>query len=133
MHRLITIVTLAALAIGCSSNSRELGRRNDANLQTQRDLAQSGFQMEMLDTPVKFDMAREMPQNRVVQRVIGGDIHYVYVDISLCGCMYTGGQAAYERYRSYVQSRSIQQSNQRAEQLYSESTRVPSRYIGRED
>jgi len=131
MTRLLIVLTLTALLTACSSNSRSKREKgNEQAIGTQQILAESGFVESMLDTPEKFAKARELPQRQVVAQGAGNTSRYVYVDVALCGCMYTGDASAYERYQRRVAQQAMRSNNFQVEQLQSGNRNVI-RPIGR--
>ena len=131
MSRLLIILTLMALLTACSSNSRSKREKgNEQAIGTQQILAESGFVQSMLDTPEKFADARELPQRQVIAQGTGNTGRYVYVDTSLCGCMYSGDASAYERYQRRIEQQTTRSNNYQVEQIQSGNRNVI-RPIGR--
>ncbi len=131
MIRLFIILTLSSLLTACNSNSRsERKKGNEQAIGTQQILAESGFVESMLDTPEKVADARELPQRQVIGQGVGNTGRYVYVDVALCGCMYTGDSSAYERYQRRIGQRATRENNYQVQQLQSGNQKVI-RPIGR--
>ena len=70
-------------------------------------LAAAGFTVQPANTPERIASLRSLPSNKVVQRVRGSTVRYVYADPLACGCLYVGDQAAYGRYRQEVFQRRL--------------------------
>ena len=133
MTRFLIVLTLVALLAACNSNARsERGKRNEQAIGTQQMLAESGFAESMLDTPKKVAEARNLPQRQVIRQGTGNTGRYVYVDVALCGCMYSGNASAYERYMRRIGQQTTRANNYQAQQLHSGNRRII-RPIGRYD
>jgi hypothetical protein len=67
-------------------------------LQQENDLAAAGFTVRIADSAERQAMLNRLPANQFVQRVYGNDIHYVYADPVVCGCLYLGTQQDFAQY-----------------------------------
>jgi len=65
-------------------------------------LSAAGFAVRPANTPERIASLHNLPPNKVVQRVRGGTVRYVYADPLVCGCLYVGDQDAFGRYRQEV-------------------------------
>ena len=131
MTRLLIVLTVTALLAACSSNSRSKREKgNEQAIGTQQLLAESGFVEEMLDTAEKVADARELPQRKVIAQGTANTGRYVYIDVALCGCMYTGDTSAYERYQRRIGQQAIRSNNYQVQQIQSGNRNVI-RPIGR--
>jgi hypothetical protein len=72
-------------------------------LQQENDLAAAGFTVRIADTAERQAMLNRLPPNRFVQRMHGNDVHYVYADPTVCGCLYIGTQQDFAQYVSNQQ------------------------------
>ncbi len=70
-------------------------------------LSAAGFTVLPANTPERVASLRDLSANRVVQRIRGGTVRYVYADPLVCGCLYVGDQAAYNRYRQEAFQRQL--------------------------
>lgn len=70
-------------------------------------LTAAGFTALPASTPERIASLRGLPANRVVRRLRGGAVRYVYADPLVCGCLYVGDQAAFGRYRQEVMQRRL--------------------------
>ena len=70
-------------------------------------LTAAGFTARPANTPERVASLRNLPANKVVQRIRGGTVAYVYADPLVCGCLYVGDQAAYGRYQQQVFQRKL--------------------------
>jgi hypothetical protein len=61
-------------------------------LQQENALSAAGFSVRIADSAERQAMLNRLPPNMFVQRVNGNDIHYVYADPVVCGCLYIGTQ-----------------------------------------
>jgi hypothetical protein len=62
-------------------------------------LSAAGFAVPPANTPGRVTSLRTLPPNKVVQRIRGGTVRYVYADPLVCACLYVGDQAAFGRYQ----------------------------------
>ena len=72
-------------------------------LQQENALSAAGFTVRIADTAERQAMLSRLPPNQFVQRVSGNDIHYVYADPVVCGCIYIGTQQDFAQYVSNKQ------------------------------
>ena len=79
------------------------GCQSSAVLQQENDLSAAGFSVRIADTAERQAMLNRLPANQFVQRVNGNDIHYVYADPLVCGCIYIGTQQDFAQYVSNQQ------------------------------
>ena len=133
MKRILIYLTLTTLLVACSSNKRsKRSKQNDQTIGTQQILAESGFVESMLDTADKVADARDLPQRQVIRQGAGNTGRYIYVDVALCGCVYTGNTSAYERYQQRMGERAVRANNYQVRQLQYGNQKVI-RPIGRFD
>ena len=77
-------------------------------------LAAAGFEMLPADTPKKQAMLNSLPPLQLQYRVKNGNPLYFYADSYNCKCVYTGDQAAYDRYAKLAPEASIAEEEQQA-------------------
>ena len=77
-------------------------------------LAAAGFKMLPADTPEKEEMLNSLPALKLQYRVKDGNPLYFYADPYNCKCVYTGDQAAYDRYEKLAQEAAIAEEEQQA-------------------
>jgi hypothetical protein len=77
-------------------------------------LAAAGFKMLPADTPEKEKMLNSLPPLKLQYRVKYGNPLYFYADPYNCKCVYTGDQAAYDRYARLAQESAIAEEEQQA-------------------
>ncbi|MDA2918777.1 hypothetical protein MYX76_04675 [Desulfobacterota bacterium AH_259_B03_O07] len=106
---LITITGLAVLTfLGCAAM-----RRSEAE-QTDRLLAAAGFKILPADTPQKLEMIESLPPLKLQYRVKDGTPLYFFADPYDCKCIYTGDQAAYDRFQRLAEQARIAEEEQQA-------------------
>ncbi|CAI9122077.1 hypothetical protein [Brytella acorum] len=89
------LATVIALT-GCETPSDRIIHKED-------HLQAAGFAFRPADTPTLQNMLNTLPDHRFLRRVKDGKTFYVYSDPTICGCLYVGDGAAYDRYQAYVQ------------------------------
>jgi hypothetical protein len=77
--------------------------QSSAILQQDNDLSAAGFTVRIADTAERQAMMNRLPPNQFVQRASGNDVHYVYADPTVCGCIYIGTQQDFAQYVSNKQ------------------------------
>ena len=86
------LLFLAAALGGCQALEREQAA------QTERVLAQAGFQVIHAESEAGRAELAALPPHRVVERSEAGKTVYAYADAELCGCLYVGGAEAYRKF-----------------------------------
>jgi hypothetical protein len=99
---------------GCASQQQVVEQKED-------QLAAAGFIARPANTPERRDMLKRLPPHQFAQRVRGDAISYVYADPLVCGCLYVGSQAAYDRYKLYIQQKRLADEQQLTAQAYSDA------------
>ncbi len=80
-------------------------------------LAAAGFTVRPANTPERIASLHSLPPNKVVQRIRGGTVRYVYADPLVCGCLYVGDENAYGRYRQEVFQRRLANEQEMTAQM----------------
>ena len=100
-----TIVQLALVAsailfvvAACANSAAEAPTKDDL-------LAQAGFVRRDVNTQERLAAMKVLPPHQFVVRNSNGSVKYMYADPNVCGCIYVGGQADYDRYRQIMVSR----------------------------
>ena len=70
-------------------------------------LAAAGFVQRPANTPERMAAMARLPPHRLLRKVSGDQVIWLYADPTICNCLYVGGQAAYGRYRQNVFERQI--------------------------
>jgi hypothetical protein len=106
---LLTIIGMMTLMhLSCA------GIRTSEAQQVDSLLAAAGFKMLPADTPEKEEMLNSLPPLNLQYRVKDGNPLYFYADPYNCKCVYTGDQAAYDRYEKLAQEAAIAEEEQQA-------------------
>jgi hypothetical protein len=116
MQKKMTRFLTAALGIaattlviaGCATIQRSNAVDNE------KLLAAAGFHMELADSPEKRARIEAMPQRELVVRTREGKLYWTYADVAFCNCMYTGDEAAYQRYQNLSVTKQIAETQERA-------------------
>ena len=87
----LLVLSLGSLA-ACETQQQAVAHHED-------NLAAAGFVSRPANTPERIAMLKRLPPHRFVRRVKGDNVHYVYADPLVCGCLYIGSQQAYGRYK----------------------------------
>ena len=70
-------------------------------------LSAAGFAVLPANTPERAASLRNLPPNKVVQRIRGGSVRYVYADPLVCACLYVGDPVAFGSYQQVVLQRRL--------------------------
>jgi len=91
--------------------------------QSKRDLlSESGFKILSLNTPAKVAAFKKLPPQRLSHTTFKGKSVWVYPDRNICGCLYIGGQTAYN---TYIKSATQQMIDTRVNQMYDNNASDP--------
>lgn len=72
---------------------------------TDMKLTDAGFVVRVADTPARIARLKTVPAHKFIRRVKAGHAYYMYVDPTLCKCVYLGNQDAMNNYRAMVTKR----------------------------
>jgi hypothetical protein len=111
---LTLLVLAAALVAGCQTRPQAVVRHED-------NLAAAGFVVRPANTPERQAMLARLPPHIFVQRVNGDQIHYVYADPLVCGCLYVGSQQAYNQYKRDQQQKQLADEQQMNADTYNDA------------
>jgi hypothetical protein len=81
---------------------------------TEELLAAAGFQIVAADTPDEMNMLNSLTPNKVQFSVRDNKPLYWYADPYNCKCVWTGDQAAYDRYEKLVYESNLVDEEQEA-------------------
>jgi hypothetical protein len=112
-------VTLASVLLAVAALS---ACRSQQQIVTQREdnLAAAGFIVRPANTPERQVMLHRLPPHQFVQRINGNNVHYVYADPLVCGCLYVGTQQAYNQYKLHQQQQHLADEQQMTASMYSD-------------
>ena len=65
-------------------------------------------------------MLARLPKKKLLQRVNGDVVHYVYADPKGCNCIYVGDQQAYQSYQQQRQQQGLVDAAQNVADDYSD-------------
>jgi hypothetical protein len=65
-------------------------------------LAAAGFTYRPATTPQTAAALKALPPHRFIPQTRNGQTVWVYADPAICGCLYAGDDAAYQRYKQEV-------------------------------
>lgn len=99
---------LTAAIAGCAAIQGEEAKS------TEEMLAAAGFIIVSADTPEKLNMLNTLAPNKIQFSVRDNKPLYIYADPYNCKCMWTGDQAAYNRYERMVYESNLVNEEQEA-------------------
>jgi hypothetical protein len=111
---ILASLLMAATLSACETQQAALAQREDR-------LAAAGFIVKPANTPERQAMLARLPADRFLMRAHGDDIHYVFADPTVCGCLYVGTQQAYGRYRANELAQHLADEEQLTAQTYSDA------------
>jgi hypothetical protein len=97
-QRMLAVTGVAVLLAACAGSQGEPPTKDNL-------LAQAGFVRRAADTPERLAALRALPPHQFVMRNSNGSVKYLYADPTACGCIYVGGQQAYNQYRQMMTAR----------------------------
>jgi len=83
----------------------------------EQTLAAMGFQAHYAGTPKVFAAIKKLPQHTLGFEEFQNRYRYVYADIEVCGCVYIGDRAAYQRYQAMLMQEGISDLQSEAEMM----------------
>jgi hypothetical protein len=102
MTRQLVLAVIAAVSVtGCAALQAQDARA------TEQLLVQAGFQAKAADTPEKTAQLQRLTPGKIIRREQDGQASYIYVDPSVCKCVYAGTEQQYQEYRKLVRQRVI--------------------------
>jgi hypothetical protein len=79
-----------------------------SQVQNKEDMmAAAGFTIVPANTPQRQASLKTLPPHKFVQQVRNNQVIFTYADPTICGCLYVGNQAAYQRYRQDVFAKNL--------------------------
>jgi hypothetical protein len=93
--------------IGLTVTLLALGACSAPVVQKEDMLAAAGFSFRPANTPRAAVALKALPAHRFVRRVRNGQTVWIYADPTICGCLYAGNDAAYQRFRQEVFQKQI--------------------------
>jgi hypothetical protein len=108
---------LALLGLGVALLACDYKPESKANL-----LSDAGFRQLPLQTPKQVASFRSLPPHRLSKTTFKGKSVWVYPDRNVCGCLYIGGQSAYD---AYIKKATQQMIDTRVNQMYDNNDSQP--------
>jgi hypothetical protein len=94
-------IALVALLAGCGlTQSPVVANKEDM-------LADSGFTPRRADTAERVAVLRKLPAYTLVHQQRNGVTVWAFADPTICGCVYVGGQKAYDAYKAKLAARQL--------------------------
>lgn len=98
---------LSAIAIsGLLTGGCTLMQESEA-MKMERSLTAAGFQMKQAANKKQMEQLALLTQRKLVEREKDGKRYYIYADANFCKCLYTGTQAAYQKYRQLAKQQEL--------------------------
>jgi len=73
-------------------------------------LLEAGFLRKPIDSPEKMERARAEVQRKVIPYQDLERIHYIYVDVDLCQCVYVGNESAFSRFQELMYLKNVERN-----------------------
>jgi hypothetical protein len=99
-------IALVALLAGCGLTQSPVVA-NKENM-----LADSGFTARQADTAEKVAVLQKLPPHTLVHQQRNGATVWAFADPTICGCVYVGGQKAYDTYKAKLAARQLKVSEE---------------------
>jgi hypothetical protein len=111
MFKVISIMSLTVMVVILSGCAAIQGEQASS---TEEMLAAAGFKIVAADTPDEMNMLNSLTPNKVQFSVRDNKPLYWYADPYKCKCVWTGDQAAYDRYERMVYESNLVDEEQEA-------------------
>lgn len=97
--RLGSVSGLALLLAAC-------GQLKDSDTRlTENHLLTAGFKIMMADTPERQGMLNGLAPETITRIPRPDNVYYIYADPDICGCLYVGREAEFDKLQALVQER----------------------------
>ena len=110
MQRATLPLAICLAVAACATPQQRAGDRENL-------LTAAGFTARPANTPERIASLHNLPANKVVQRIRGDTVRYIYADPLVCGCLYVGDQAAYGRYQQDMFQRRLANQQEMTAQM----------------
>lgn len=117
IHSVATLTLV--LVLGCAAAQQR------STMDTERNLAASGFEMRVADTPAKLTQLQTLQQHEVLPRTSNGQTYFMYADATDCKCLYVGSQAAYQEYAKLTQQEEVAKERMEAAEAWDDDAWGP--------
>jgi len=98
--RWAVVVAAAGLAaLGCADKSQSQPQSQQSANKADA-LVASGFKMVPANTPERQAALRQLPPQKIVRRLRGDKVVFIYADPANCNCLYAGNLSAYTAYQA---------------------------------
>ncbi len=111
MPRIRSTPMVLAMCVAMSACANQVQNKEDM-------LAAAGFTLVPANTPQRQTALATLPPHKVVHQVRNNAVVYTYADPTICGCLYVGNQAAYDRYRANVFQKNLADEQAMTAQIY---------------
>jgi hypothetical protein len=112
----IFAVLIGSLPLGgCETQQQRITAHEDK-------LSAAGFIIRPANTAQRQAMLKQLPPNGLLRRENGDDVHYVYADAIVCGCLYVGTQQAYNQFKANEVAQRLVDEQQLTAETYADST-----------
>jgi hypothetical protein len=92
MRRIFATAGVLAALAGCANSPSAINEKEDF-------LAAAGFVVMPATAPSYADAVKVLPPHKFVHRITDGVSTYYYLDPTVCGCLYYGGDRAWLAYK----------------------------------
>ncbi|MGE0418809.1 MAG: hypothetical protein AB7O80_18550 [Acetobacteraceae bacterium] len=106
-----------AAAIALSGCAQQVANREDM-------MIQAGFTKLPANTPQRKQALKALPAHKFSMQVRNNQAVWVYPDPTICGCLYVGGQIAYDQYRR-IQSEQRMENEAQTAQWLNQNNAIP--------
>ena len=108
------VCMMFAVALGACSLFQESPQQRAQRIEPM--LSAAGFHMQPADNEQKRSAIQSLPPLKMRYYTKGGQLTYWFADPDYCQCVYTGNEAAYQRYQNLkIQNQMAQQAEMTAE------------------
>jgi len=105
--KIASLLILSLALLSCATGSQSAVSRGP-NIEGM--LLEAGFVRNPIDSPEKMERARAEVQRKVIPYQDLEQIYYIYVDVDLCQCVYTGNESAFSRFEELMYLKNVQRN-----------------------
>jgi len=102
-----SLLILSLSVLSCATGNQSV---SSSSGDIERLLLEAGFLRKPIDSPEKMERARIEVQRKVIPYQDLEGIYYIYVDVDLCQCWYTGNESAFSRFEELMYLKNVERN-----------------------
>jgi len=102
-----SLLILSLSVLSCATGNQSV---SSSSGDIERLLLEAGFLRKPIDSPEKMERARIEVQRKVIPYQDLEGVYYIYVDVDLCRCVYTGNESAFNRFEELMFLKNVERN-----------------------